>query len=176
MPIEPAVAARLCSRFAQFVSWRCCDDEARVAVIACLAEAAQSDDHARRMVDLWCRTQTDAPVEAQVWELAGRVEVSSAGPPPARGCRECGGSGYRQVFMLVTYARHPSGAIQRGSAQRLTPAEYENLRSRVDGRCQEVFSAAEPCACDYGLHLGQMRLARQAQDADEAPTGRGRRR
>lgn len=174
MSCSTAVANEVCRRFEQYTNWKFMDDEGKLAVCRAIMEAAKTDKHARLMVDQWCRSRTDAPVEAQVYELAQTVAVpdGSHGIRPDYKCAGCLGCGYKWAYALIDYRNG------RRQAERISAVEYADLETKVDGKAgagQIVARGVEWCDCGYGRHLREVRLARAAMDDDVAEGGKKRR-
>ncbi len=174
MPCAAEVAVQLTGRFGQYVGWRCADEASQIAVATALQAAAHNDAHARRIVDAWCRSAHDAPLESDIWALAESVPHQDDGDVrPDHRC-ECGGSGFRQIWVLVDYAYDAKvGRLGGRKSTRITQAEYEDLRGRVDGVVQNVYVGVEACLCGYGQRLQEARRVRAAMDSDEAATASG---
>jgi hypothetical protein len=172
MPCSAAVAAKCAGRLGQYQNWRFAEEPAKLAVLRALTMAAKDDRHALKLIDHWCRTQGDMPLESQIYKLAEELPAGDCdSAQPDHKC-ECGGTGFRQVWALIDYRYDQrTGRYGGKSSQRIGEADFHRLQARVDDLRQRVASGVEPCVCPYGQRLEQARLARAAVDDDAAAAG-----
>jgi hypothetical protein len=79
----------------------------------------------------------------------------------ARDCQRCQGSGWATSWYLRTtdHGRRPRLEILDECDPH--PLRTPVLAGRVDGKVQQVVTAAHACQCDYGQHLKRLRAARE---------------
>lgn len=127
---------------------------------------ARSDYQVAKAVTAWIDTQMFPPSPA---ELRAMIEATSASAPSQDGdCRECGGSGRRSFWALVTTERWPdSGQIRRRRVEEIPVTgdpnywlmQWPDLAKQVDGRDQEVTMMSTFCRCGRGLRLKDAKAA-----------------
>jgi hypothetical protein len=145
----------MCLRFAPK------DDKRQKEIIDALREAAISPDHCARIVGGWIRKNSQFPTPFDIYQTAEAIASHGVAARPDGDCRSCEGTGFEQVWELVTWERRPNGAAYKSIQaieDRDTAAE---IGLKADGKTQIVYDCVRRCKkCEYGRSLAEAAAAR----------------
>ena len=134
-------------------------------IVKAYQEYARNPKHATRMTDWLIRRYTDFPMPMEIAEAAEATFADEDRVKPDRKCRGCDGTGYEQVWQLVTYHRTEGGGCYK-SLDTITNAETAaDLRRLCDGKTQILYDCVQPCT---RCHFGAAIAAGPPQDAKPA--------
>ena len=123
-------------------------------VVAAYQEYARNYRHAVRMTDWLLRRYTDFPVPVEIAEAAEATISSEDVVKPDRKCRHCDGTGYEQVWQLVTYNDMPGGGCYKSLDTILSRETADELRKLCDGKKQILYDCVRACThCRYGAAI-----------------------
>jgi len=127
-------------------------------LVAIYREYARNFQHSVRMTDWLLRRYTDFPVPLEVMEAAEATISSEDVVKPDRRCRQCDGTGYEQVWQLVTYNKTPGGGCFKSIDNIFSREAAEDLRRLCDGKTQILYDCTRPCTtCRYGAAIAAPR-------------------
>lgn len=127
-------------------------------IVAAFQTYAQSRDHATRMTDWLLRRYTDFPVPVEIAEAAEATREGEGRVKPDRRCRGCDGTGYEQVWQLVTYHKTEGGGCYKSLDAITSPETAAELRKLCDGKNQILYDCVRPCThCRYGAAIATPR-------------------
>jgi hypothetical protein len=118
-------------------------------------------------INYWLEHNRYLPTPADLHDLAAQF-VTEETVPKNLECELCGGSGFKQDWELVTY----TGRVDRkgfpiSTTERLSFAQYCDLRQKVDRIRQVVCEGVIACDCRYGQFLRSKRLVEQQRKEDK---------
>jgi hypothetical protein len=135
--------------------------EGQEELIKALQSHAVNDTHAVRIIDAWLNESKFSPTPADIRRTSDGVSVLEEKATRNAECPGCSGSGFEIVWTL-----HTSETIHGSTHNRMeyvTEQNYNELRGKVDGQKQRVYSNARHCSqCGYGRQLAMARSTREA--------------
>jgi hypothetical protein len=147
--------------------------EGQEELIKALQSHAVNDTHAVRIIDAWLNESKFSPTPADIRRTSDGVSVLEDRAERDAACLGCKGTGFEFVWTLhtsetirLTQGQDSGGEEQIVTHQRMdfiTEAVYHDLRGKVDGQKQRVYSNARHCSqCGYGRQLAMARSTREA--------------
>lgn len=151
MRVPDHVIAHQLVRLSRLTNWPT-DETLLLEIDKALRDTSANPEHCGQIADAWIRKSKWAPFPSDIYETAEanpyRVIVSGKD----RRC-VCGGTGFEQVWQLVTYST-VGGGCHKSIDIVTDPDEAERLRLAVDGKGQILYSAVRRCThCEYGRGL-----------------------
>ena len=131
---------------------------------------AANPSHASRMTDWIMRRFAEFPMPVEIVQAAEETSAYEERVKRDRKCRGCDGTGYEQVWQLITYHKTPGGGCYK-TADTITNAETAaDLRRLCDGKNQILYDCARPCTvCAFGAAIAAG--PRGDNPKKEKPTG-----
>jgi hypothetical protein len=153
-------AIRLCSLIAGDGS-----DILQEELVEALRAAALSDEHCVRITSTWIKYNKFRPMPAELYRLAESLPAFATAMTVNNKCAGCSGTGWEQVWDLVTYHRNRDS--RHKTTERIVDAAVAaDLKRRVDGNQQRVYDGVIRCTqCNYGRGLAMAEQARKESDA-----------
>lgn len=114
-------------------------------------KSARNPEIARNAVSTWLRERSNFPAPADLYALINAANAADVESRPRSRCQYCGGSGFRTIWLLVTYdgQGHKRKRVERLEIS--TEEQANEFRSKLAlpmrGDRQDVLSAAENCPC-----------------------------
>jgi hypothetical protein len=131
-------------------------------------EAARNAAHAMRMTDRIVRYSEFFPTPAEVYTAASATASDEDLPKRNRNCPACDGTGWEQVWQLITYQRTPGGGMYKSFDVITDREQAMKLEKMVDGKDQLVYACVRRCT-----RCGQP--PRREEDIQLPPQKRSRR-
>ncbi len=157
-------AIRQMNRLAPLAGWHGTTEDAFREILAALMESADDDAHCERIITAWVRSNRWMPRPSEIEETAEATRRSEPRPTGKSSCRQCKGTGFRPVWVLVTITRHPNGEVKGSELAEIGPQVAHELSKKLVGNeSQTVANAVGPCGCNYGRQLYTARMSAEAR-------------